>query len=101
MKITIVCDNETRKGELRAGWGFSAFIESEKTQTILFDTGADSPTLLHNMKELGIDPKNSGNRLCSPGDEGHIRRYLKVWQTMESLAVSTDFTTSGLLMAYS
>ena len=58
MKITIVYDNEVSKAGLRAGWGFSALIESEKTAPILFDTGADSPTLLHNMKELNIDPKN-------------------------------------------
>jgi len=58
MKITIVYDNEVKKGRLRAGWGFSAFIESEEAPPILFDTGADSPTLLHNMKELNIDPKN-------------------------------------------
>ncbi|MCK4369365.1 MAG: MBL fold metallo-hydrolase [Dehalococcoidales bacterium] len=58
MKITVVYDNEVKKEGLRAGWGFSAFIESEKGPPILFDTGADSPTLVHNMKELNIDPKN-------------------------------------------
>ncbi len=60
MKITIVYDNEVKKRELRAGWGFSALIESKKAPPILFDTGADSPTLLHNMKELNIDPKDIG-----------------------------------------
>ena len=58
MKITIVYDNEVKEERLRAGWGFSAFIESAKMPRILFDTGADSPTLLHNMKELNIDPKS-------------------------------------------
>ena len=58
MKITIVYDNEVSKEGLRSGWGFAALIESEKAATILFDTGADSSTLLHNMKELNIDPKN-------------------------------------------
>ena len=57
MKITIVYDNEVKEERLRAGWGFSAFIESAKMPRILFDTGADSPTLLHNMKELSITPK--------------------------------------------
>jgi 7,8-dihydropterin-6-yl-methyl-4-(beta-D-ribofuranosyl)aminobenzene 5'-phosphate synthase len=56
MKITIVYDNEVKKLGLRAGWGFSAFIEGQDVPPILFDTGADSPTLLHNMKELNIDP---------------------------------------------
>jgi len=56
MKITIVYDNEVKNVGLRAGWGFSAFIESQEVPRLLFDTGADSPTLLHNMKELNIDP---------------------------------------------
>jgi len=56
MKITIVYDNEVKRGGLRAGWGFSAFIESQELPLVLFDTGADSPTLLRNMKELNIDP---------------------------------------------
>jgi 7,8-dihydropterin-6-yl-methyl-4-(beta-D-ribofuranosyl)aminobenzene 5'-phosphate synthase len=43
--------------KLKAGWGFSSLIETAKAPSILFDTGADSPTLLHNMKELGIDAK--------------------------------------------
>jgi 7,8-dihydropterin-6-yl-methyl-4-(beta-D-ribofuranosyl)aminobenzene 5'-phosphate synthase len=46
--------------KLKAGWGFSSFIETAKAPSILFDTGADSPTLLHNMKELGIDARRIG-----------------------------------------
>jgi len=47
MKVTIVYDNEVEKQGLRAGWGFSALVQAENTSPILFDTGADSPTLLH------------------------------------------------------
>jgi metal-dependent hydrolase (beta-lactamase superfamily II) len=60
VKVTIIYDNEVKKKELRAGWGFSAFIENKGVPPTLFDTGADSPTLLHNMKELGINPKDIG-----------------------------------------
>jgi 7,8-dihydropterin-6-yl-methyl-4-(beta-D-ribofuranosyl)aminobenzene 5'-phosphate synthase len=56
MRITIVYDNEAKKAGLRAGWGFSAYIERRDVPPLLFDTGADSPTLLHNMQELNIDP---------------------------------------------
>ena len=56
MRITIVYDNEAKKVGLRAGWGFSAYIESQDVPPLLFDAGADSPTVLHNMKELNIDP---------------------------------------------
>ena len=71
MRITVVYDNEAKNKGLRAGWGFSALIESEKGQPILFDTGADSPTLLHNMKELNIDPKNIGAIVISHAHGDH------------------------------
>ena len=58
MKITIAYDNEVRKVGLRRGWGFSAFVEDEQIPPLLFDTGADGPALLHNMKELNIDPQD-------------------------------------------
>jgi 7,8-dihydropterin-6-yl-methyl-4-(beta-D-ribofuranosyl)aminobenzene 5'-phosphate synthase len=71
MKITIVYDNEVKREELRAGWGFSALIEGEKIPPLLFDTGADSPTLLHNMKELNIDPKDIGIIVISHAHGDH------------------------------
>lgn len=58
MKITIVYDNEVRKVGLRQGHGFSALIEDAEVSALLFDTGADGPALLHNMKELNIDPQD-------------------------------------------
>ncbi len=58
MKITIVYDNEVRKVGLRRGHGFSALIEDAKVSPLLFDTGADGPALLHNMRELNIAPQD-------------------------------------------
>ena len=86
MKITIVYDNEVAKEGLRAGWGFSAFIESEEAPPILFDTGADSPTLLHNMKELSVEPKNIGIIVISHahGDHtGGLSEILRINKTAE------------------
>ena len=86
MKITIVYDNEAQKRELRAGWGFSAFIEVAKAPPILFDTGADSPTLLHNMKELNIAPKDIGIIVISHahGDHtGGLSEILRMNKTAE------------------
>ncbi len=71
MKVTVVYDNEVKKEGLGAGWGFSALIESEKIPLILFDTGADSPTLLHNMSKLDIDPKNIGIIVISHAHYDH------------------------------
>jgi 7,8-dihydropterin-6-yl-methyl-4-(beta-D-ribofuranosyl)aminobenzene 5'-phosphate synthase len=54
LTITIVYNNIGADERLRTEWGFGALIEYGD-QTLLFDTGGDSPTLLHNMEELGID----------------------------------------------
>jgi len=56
MKITIVYDNKIAKDikELKAGWGFSCFIQT-KEKNILFDTGWDGDMLVSNMQILGID----------------------------------------------
>ncbi|MGB2803301.1 MAG: MBL fold metallo-hydrolase [Candidatus Zixiibacteriota bacterium] len=50
-------DNYQHDPNLKTGWGFSCLIKAGD-KNILFDTGADSPTLLDNMKGLEIDPKD-------------------------------------------
>ena len=51
--ITILYDNQA-SGELRPGWGFSAFIRTDGA-TIMLDTGADKLVLEHNAKQLGVN----------------------------------------------
>jgi len=60
MKITDIYDNETLVSGLQSGWGFSCLINKEGIPDILFDTGANSSILLHNMEHLGIDMGNIG-----------------------------------------
>ena len=71
MKIIIVYDNEAKKEGLKPDWGFSALIETEKAPPILFDTGADGSILLHNMKELNIDPRDIGAIVISHAHWDH------------------------------
>ncbi len=54
--LTTVYDNYQHSPELRTGWGFSCWVELGN-ETILFDTGGDSGTLLSNMERLGKDLK--------------------------------------------
>jgi 7,8-dihydropterin-6-yl-methyl-4-(beta-D-ribofuranosyl)aminobenzene 5'-phosphate synthase len=54
LRITTLYDNCERLGELKTNWGFSCLVELGET-IVLFDTGGDSPTLMHNIDELGID----------------------------------------------
>jgi len=58
MRITVVYDNETKRPGLRADWGFSCLIEVQGSHKILFDTGASGSILLHNLKELKVDPSD-------------------------------------------
>lgn len=81
MKITIIYDNEVSIGNLEAGWGFASLIEIPNAPPILFDTGADAPTLMRNMKELGIDAGHIGIIVISHvhGDHtGGLRSLLEV-----------------------
>jgi len=57
--LTIVYDNNTDAASgseaLRTSWGFACWVETEAA-TVLFDTGGDGATLMHNLGELGLDP---------------------------------------------
>jgi 7,8-dihydropterin-6-yl-methyl-4-(beta-D-ribofuranosyl)aminobenzene 5'-phosphate synthase len=55
LTITIVYDNNPYDDRLKTAWGFAALVEYHD-HTMLFDTGGDGPTLLENMRALGIDP---------------------------------------------
>lgn len=54
--FTIIYDNNPYDPNLRMSWGFACWIETEE-QVVLFDTGADGPTLLGNMEKLGLAPE--------------------------------------------
>ncbi|MBW2056501.1 MAG: MBL fold metallo-hydrolase [Deltaproteobacteria bacterium] len=68
--ITVLYDNNPFVPGLRREWGFSALVESEG-RSILFDTGGDGKTLLHNMKKLGKDPGAVGTVVISHGHGDH------------------------------
>ena len=81
MKITIVYDNEVRKVGLRRGWGFSALVEDAGAPPLLFDTGADGPALLYNMKELNIDPQDIGTIVISHAHGDHTGGLSEILST--------------------
>jgi 7,8-dihydropterin-6-yl-methyl-4-(beta-D-ribofuranosyl)aminobenzene 5'-phosphate synthase len=55
LRITVVYNNVPHSPGLATAWGFAAVIEAG-AHTLLFDTGGDGPTLLVNLRRLGIDP---------------------------------------------
>jgi len=71
MRVTLIYDNEVLRQGLVPGWGFSALIEAGSAPPVLFDTGADGPTLLNNMAELGIKPGDIGAIVLSHAHMDH------------------------------
>lgn len=57
LNVTTIYDNYKVDDDFEKGWGFSCLVKAEN-KSILFDTGADSETLLKNMEKLEIDPKD-------------------------------------------
>lgn len=57
VSLITVYDNYQFDPELKTGWGFSCLIKING-KSILFDTGADSETLLSNMEKMEINAKN-------------------------------------------
>ncbi|MCD6300185.1 MAG: MBL fold metallo-hydrolase [Dehalococcoidales bacterium] len=71
---------------LTADWGFACLIEVQGMPPILFDTGASGSILLHNMKQLRLDPRDIGIVVISHphGDHtGGLRAILEVNRDVE------------------
>jgi 7,8-dihydropterin-6-yl-methyl-4-(beta-D-ribofuranosyl)aminobenzene 5'-phosphate synthase len=56
VRITVVYDNNQYAPGLRTGWGLAVVVALHGS-VVLFDTGADAPVLLANMRALSIDPR--------------------------------------------
>lgn len=71
LRVTVVYNNLPHTPGLTTAWGFAAVIE-DGTDVVLFDTGGDGPTLLANMRRLGIDPDSVGAIVLSHIHNDHI-----------------------------
>jgi len=67
-------DNKVAAPRLRAEWGFSALLRVEAggdTYTLMLDTGESGTVLLHNMRVLGVNPREPGIVALSHGHYDH------------------------------
>ena len=87
-KITLITlyDNYQHDPNLKTGWGFSCLVKVGD-KNILFDTGADSPTLLDNMKKLEIDPKDINMIVLSHIHGDHTGGLLGILKMNSNLTV--------------
>jgi len=70
MALTVVYDNNAFDPRLQTAWGFACWIEVSGV-TMLFDTGADGPTLLGNLAALGYDPEEIDIVVLSHAHDDH------------------------------
>jgi 7,8-dihydropterin-6-yl-methyl-4-(beta-D-ribofuranosyl)aminobenzene 5'-phosphate synthase len=70
LTITVVYDNNEFDQRMKSAWGFSALVEYHG-HTLLFDTGGDGPTLMENMRILGIDPTRIESVVLSHAHSDH------------------------------
>ena len=71
LTIIVTFDNNIYDSNLRTAWGFSCVLKFAE-KTILFDTGGDSSTLLSNMDQLKIDPKEIDEVMLSHIHHDHV-----------------------------
>ena len=55
MQLTVVVENFCTNRLLKAEWGYSLYLESDKTR-LLLDTGSEMHSLMHNLRVLKINP---------------------------------------------
>jgi len=85
LTITIVYDNTTSNPDLMVEWGFAALVDVDGRR-ILFDTGLDGPSLMNNLRVLGIDPLSIETVVISHQHEDHIgglRTFLQANSSVE------------------
>jgi len=70
VRLTVVYDNNPFDDRLRTAWGFACWIEVGGV-SVLFDTGADGPTLLGNLATLGFDPDEIDIVVLSHNHDDH------------------------------
>ena len=70
-ELVVIYDNNPYDNRLRTAHGFSCLVRLAQ-KSILFDTGGDSSTLLYNMKQLQIDPREVDTVVLSHIHGDHV-----------------------------
>jgi 7,8-dihydropterin-6-yl-methyl-4-(beta-D-ribofuranosyl)aminobenzene 5'-phosphate synthase len=69
--LKVLYDNRPYDRRLRTAWGFACLVVTPRL-TVLFDTGADGPTLLHNMQALRVEASKINAVVLSHFHTDHI-----------------------------
>jgi 7,8-dihydropterin-6-yl-methyl-4-(beta-D-ribofuranosyl)aminobenzene 5'-phosphate synthase len=94
LALTIVYDNTTQSDRLVAAHGFAAIVDYAGHR-ILFDTGADGPGLLSNLKTLAIEPTTIESIVLSHEHDDHTSGLLPLLATGIQPTVYAPATFDG------
>ncbi len=75
--VTILFDNKSINPGYESGWGFSALIQTGN-RNILFDTGCDGESLLHNLRSAGVKPEEIDTIVISHNHWDHTGGLLSI-----------------------
>mgnify|MGYP006294495343 CR=1 FL=1 len=70
-RLLVLYDGTAVREGLQTGWGFAGLVELAGYR-MLFDTGAKSEVLAHNMRELGVDPADLDALFLSHAHWDHV-----------------------------
>jgi len=95
--ITIVYDHGPTRPGFRAGSGFACLVRAGG-DTVLFDTGAYAPILLHNIEAAGARPQDISAIVLSHLDIDHYGGLFKFLEVNHAVSVYVpDSTSSGFM----
>ncbi|MDD5220209.1 MAG: MBL fold metallo-hydrolase, partial [Candidatus Bipolaricaulis sp.] len=99
--ISILYDNHAQ-GDMRPGWGFSAWI-NVGDESVLFDTGADKLVFEHNARALGCNLSTLSALVLSHDHCDHIgamsavtRKGLRLYVQAGSTRRFAGYRRSGI-----
>ncbi len=75
--VTVLFDNRSINPAFKSGWGFSALIQTGN-RNILFDTGCDGESLLHNLQAARVKPEEIDTIVISHNHWDHTGGLLPV-----------------------
>ncbi|MCP4215331.1 MAG: MBL fold metallo-hydrolase [bacterium] len=94
IKITIIYDNYLfdNSKDLKTDWGFACLVEGF-SRTILFDTGHQPDTLVHNCKQLNIDLQKVGGIVISHNHHDHVGGLPAILPQLKNIPLYLPFST--------
>ncbi|MFX1407607.1 MAG: MBL fold metallo-hydrolase [Promethearchaeota archaeon] len=93
-EIRIVYDDLCSEVGFRTGFGFSALLYNYSTQNfLLFDTGGNGETLVHNINNFNIDVSQIHKAIISHNHHDHAGGLLEIYRYNKNIEIYVPLNT--------